>query len=57
MVVKMGFFDKIDDSTIVDTFRQFLDRTDREIFCTYILQVGTLSVKVHENHALLGCRH
>ena len=28
----MGFFDKIDNSMIVDTFKQFLNRTDHEIF-------------------------
>jgi len=37
----MGFFDKIDDSVIVDTFEQFLSRTNREIFFADIPQIGT----------------
>jgi len=41
----MGFFDKTVDTTTVNTFKQFFNRTDREIFLTDIPQTGT----VHKN--------
>jgi len=31
----MGFFDKIDNNMVVDTIKQFLNRTDLEIFYGY----------------------
>jgi len=58
----MGFFHKIDNSVIGNTCKQFLSRTDREIFhgCTtycYIPQeCALLSVEAHKNHTLVG-RH
>jgi len=37
----MGFFDKIDNSRIVDTLEQPLNRRDHEIFSTVIPQAGS----------------
>ena len=57
----MSFFDKIDNSTIVDTLEQPLNRRDREIFSTDIPQAGsclTISGRSqnHKIHTLAG-RH
>ena len=37
----MGFFDQIDNGIIDNAFKQFLNRTDREIFFTDIPQICT----------------
>jgi len=44
----MGFSYKVDNSKIVDTLEQLLNRKDREIFSTdvLILQNGTLDQNV-----------
>jgi len=37
----MGFFDKINNSMIVNAFKQLPNRENCEIFCANVLQVGT----------------
>jgi len=37
----MGFLDKIDNSTIVDAFKQLVKKRDHEVFFMVILQAGT----------------
>jgi len=34
----MGFFNKINNNTIVDTFKQLRNRRDCKIFCTNVSQ-------------------
>jgi len=41
LVIKIGFFDKINYSMTVSAFKQACDRKDREVFFTNVPQVGT----------------
>jgi len=58
----MGLLDEIGNSVIVSTLKQFLNRTDHEIFFGYPAnwyipqEYSLLSVEVHKNHTLVG-RH
>ena len=59
----MGFFDKIDNSTIVDTLEQLLNRRYGEIFSSDIpagwdilLECASLLAEDHKIHTLAG-RH
>jgi len=54
VIYEMGFFDNIDNSTIVDTLKQLFNGRDREIFFTDIPQTATFPalVKDHKIHTL-----
>ena len=46
----MGFFNKINNNTIVDTLKQLHNRGDRKIFCTNVPQTDTFDQDVsHRN--------
>jgi len=40
-VIKIGFFDKINYSMIVNAFKQVCDRRHREVFFMNVMQVVT----------------
>jgi len=40
-VIKIGFFDKINNSPIVNTVKKLLQRGDGEIFFMHIAQIHT----------------
>ena len=42
----MGFFNKINNNTIVDTLKQLRNRRDCKIFCTNVPQVETFDQDV-----------
>jgi len=53
----MGFFDKINNSTIVNAFKQFCNRRDCEIFCMDVPQwrwQGLVVVQLNWRSKVLG---
>ena len=56
----MGFFDRIDNSTIVDNLKQLLKRRDREYFHGHhaswntLLECALPTVEDHKIHTLAG---
>jgi len=40
-MIKIGFFDKINYSMIVNAFKQVCDRRHREVFSMNVVQVAT----------------
>jgi len=56
-VIKIGFFDKIDNCTIADAWKELLNRTDREIFSyTMLRSTGLLDntslQAMHSHHPI-----
>ena len=46
----MGFFDKINNNTIVDTLKQLRNRRDCKIFCTNDPQADTFDQDVSDGN-------
>ena len=46
----MGFFNKINNNTIVDTLKQLRNRSDYKIFCTNVPQTDTFDQDVSDGN-------
>jgi len=51
----MGFFNKINNNTIVDNLKKLRNRKDRKIFCTNVPQTDTFDQDV--SHTETGSPH
>ena len=46
----MGFFNKINNNTIIDTFKQLRNRRDHKIFCMNVPQADTFDQDVSDGN-------